>query len=106
LREFAHPASPPPNAEYAQLIHGWNDDVVPLANVYAFAKEHQLSLQILPSDHRLNDQIPTLERLFQAFLQQCLAQSKPEDPRTEWEREQEANFQRETLRATQPRIPR
>ena len=104
--ELGVPASPAPRANHVLLVHGWQDEIVPVENVLTFAKEHQVALQLLPSDHRLTSQLEFLSRLFRVFLQQTLHPTKRVDPRTEWEREQEAKYQRETTRQTQPRIPR
>jgi predicted esterase len=51
-----------------EIVHGWNDEVIPSDNSYLFAKENRSSLHLLPGDHRLNDSLPMIEPLFERFL--------------------------------------
>ncbi len=51
-----------------QIVHGWNDDVVPWQGSLRFAEQTQASLQILNSDHRLTDAIVTIQRTLAGFL--------------------------------------
>ena len=104
--ENLEPASPKPIAEKTLLVHGWNDDVVPVENAINFARNYQVQLYLLPSDHRLITQLDSVANIFQNFLQQCLESQKKGDPRSQWEKEQEAKFQKETFKQIQPRIPR
>jgi alpha/beta superfamily hydrolase len=52
----------------AAIVHGWRDDVVPVANSIRWAREHLAALHLLDSDHRLEDQIETVCRLLRAFI--------------------------------------
>ncbi len=52
------------------VVHGWNDDIVPMERGLRFAKSHHASLHLLNSDHGLNDQLPTLALLFGDLLDQ------------------------------------
>ena len=104
--ENLEPTSPKPIAEKTLLVHGWNDDVVPVENAINFARNYQVQLYLLPSDHRLITQLDSVANIFQNFLQQCLESQKKGDPRSQWEKEQEAKFQKETFKQIQPRIPR
>ena len=104
--EDLEPNSPRPFADKTLLIHGWNDEVVPVENAINFARNYQVSLHLLPSDHRMIDQLDSLAHIFQNFLHQCLESKKKGDPRSQWEKEQEAKFQKETIKHIQPRIPR
>ena len=88
------------------MVHGWIDEVVPVANAINFARNYQVPLHLLPADHRLITQLDSVTNIFQNFLQQCLESQKDLDPRSQWEKEQEAKFQKETIKQTQPRIPR
>ncbi len=97
--------APAPQADRTEVIHGWDDDVVPASNALRFCEEHRLPLHLLPSGHRLTDQLETLAYLFAQFLQGFPA-SAAADPRSAWELEQEANFQRKTFENEKPRIPR
>lgn len=53
------------------VVHGWNDDVVPVDIAIRFARPRKAALHILDSGHNLNDQLDTLGELFSA----CLAQA-------------------------------
>ena len=104
--ENLEPTLPKPIAEKTLMVHGWNDEVVPVANAINFARNYQVPLHLLPADHRLITQLDSVTNIFQNFLQQCLEPQKDGDPRSQWEKEQEAKFQKETIKQTQPRIPR
>ena len=104
--ENLEPNSPRPFAEKTLLVHGWDDEVVPVENVIKFARNYQVPLHLLPADHRLITQLDSVANIFQNFLQQCLESKKDGDPRSQWEKEQEAKFQKETINQIQPRIPR
>jgi alpha/beta superfamily hydrolase len=50
------------------IVHGWHDDIVPVENSIRWAREHQATLHLLNSDHRLEDQIGAICVLLRAFL--------------------------------------
>jgi pimeloyl-ACP methyl ester carboxylesterase len=50
------------------IVHGWHDAVVPVENSIRWAREHQATLHLLNSDHRLEDQIGPICVLLRAFL--------------------------------------
>jgi len=50
------------------IVHGWNDDIVPVENSIRFAQSRKAELHLLDSGHRLNDQIDMLCLLFNGFL--------------------------------------
>jgi pimeloyl-ACP methyl ester carboxylesterase len=50
------------------IVHGWHDDIVPVANSTRWAREHRATLHILDSDHRLEDQIGPICILLRNFL--------------------------------------
>ncbi|HTV97128.1 MAG TPA: alpha/beta fold hydrolase [Steroidobacteraceae bacterium] len=52
----------------AALVHGWHDDIVPVANSFRWAREHHAALHVLNSDHRLEDRIEAICTLLRAFL--------------------------------------
>ena len=97
--------APPPQAGHTEVVHGWDDEVVPVASALQLCQEHRLPLHLLPSGHRLTDQLETLIQLFAAFLQR-LPTPTTSPVRSAWELEQEANFQRKTFENEKPRIPR
>jgi len=51
-----------------EIVHGWNDSVVPVDNSIKFARLHHASLHLLDSDHRLTSHLDTICELLDAFL--------------------------------------
>lgn len=51
------------------IVHGWNDDVVPVENSIRFAKECNASLHILDGDHRLTASIDAINYLLTRFIE-------------------------------------
>ena len=64
--------SPAPCAAQTAIVHGWNDEVVPVDNSIRFAREHRVRLHLLDGDHRLTGCLPQIERLFSLFLDEVL----------------------------------
>lgn len=52
-----------------EVVHGWHDDVVPLANVQRFAARHHAALHVVDADHGLTAAMDTIEALFARQLQ-------------------------------------
>jgi alpha/beta superfamily hydrolase len=50
------------------IVHGWHDDIVPVENSIRWAREHEATLHLLNSGHRLEDQIAAICVLLRAFL--------------------------------------
>ena len=101
---FSHQA-PTPHASQIDIIHGWQDEIVPVENAIRYAREHQARLHLVDSDHRLMNQLPVLGKLFEMLLEEVTLPPK-KDSRSAWELEQEAKFQKETFEQQKPRIPR
>ncbi|MDX1404978.1 MAG: YqiA/YcfP family alpha/beta fold hydrolase [Woeseiaceae bacterium] len=59
---------PAPNVPIA-IVHGWNDDVVPVDNSIRFARECNASLHILDGDHRLTANIDAINYLLTRFIE-------------------------------------
>ena len=55
------------------IVHGWNDDIVPVENSIRFARECYATLNIVDGDHRLTDNIETIKNYLRIFLQQLVA---------------------------------
>lgn len=55
------------------VVHGWHDDIVPLAQAQRFAKRHSAALHILDSGHTLNEQLDLLGLLLDQQLSLVLA---------------------------------
>ena len=50
------------------IVHGWNDTIVPIDNSIRYARQYKCALHILDSDHRLTAQLDEVCELFGAFL--------------------------------------
>lgn len=55
------------------VVHGWRDDIVPLAQAQRFAGRHRAALHVLDTGHTLNDQLPMLDLLLDRLLADVLA---------------------------------
>lgn len=60
---------PAPFSGKTAIIHGWNDQVVPVENAIRFARTHKATLHLLNGDHRLTEEIPEICRLLDLFLE-------------------------------------
>lgn len=54
------------------VVHGWHDDVVPLAQAQRFAQKNAAALHVLDSNHNLNDQLEMLDLLLDRLLLEVL----------------------------------
>jgi pimeloyl-ACP methyl ester carboxylesterase len=54
------------------VVHGWNDDIVPVERGIRFAQRNKAELHVLDSGHTLNDQLPALELLFEDLLRRVV----------------------------------
>jgi alpha/beta superfamily hydrolase len=54
------------------IVHGWNDDIVPVENSIRYAREYKATLHILDSDHRLTAAIDEVCALLDHFLRRVL----------------------------------
>jgi pimeloyl-ACP methyl ester carboxylesterase len=59
---------PTPHAEHTVIVHGWNDEVVPVENAIKFASKHRCELHVVDSNHRIVDKIPFVADIFRNFL--------------------------------------
>ncbi len=64
---------PAPVAEEMVVVHGWDDILVPLEPVFAFARDTRAVFCLIPAGHSLNEQIALVEELFTGFLSRCLS---------------------------------
>lgn len=53
---------------YTEIVHGWDDEVIPYDRAVRFARLRQCTLHLVQGDHRLTARIPLLCELFGAFL--------------------------------------
>lgn len=61
-------SSPRIQAQHVQIIHGWDDDVVPVMPVMELARQQALPALMLPDGHRLENSLGTVVEEFRAFL--------------------------------------
>lgn len=59
---------PEPDAGLIEVVHGWDDAVIPPAHAVRFAERYQARLHMIPGEHTLVEQLPLLGRLFGMFL--------------------------------------
>ena len=55
------------------IVHGWRDDVVPVANSWRFAQSFKADLHVLDDDHRLVDTLPHSIDIFRRFLSEVMS---------------------------------
>lgn len=58
---------------FVTVIHGWNDEVVPVDNSIKFARSHKADLHILNDNHRLEKSTERLRAIFNRFLKNITA---------------------------------
>jgi pimeloyl-ACP methyl ester carboxylesterase len=63
---------PPPHAGQVEIIHGWQDEVIPVNFAIDYARKFQTTLHLVESDHRLMSALPMIEVWFAAFLDRIL----------------------------------
>lgn len=59
---------PKPGCTNVSVVHGWQDDVIPVHTVIAWAEQHQVELHLVEDNHRLKDSIDLLKALFIGML--------------------------------------
>jgi alpha/beta superfamily hydrolase len=64
---------PPAPPAITCVVHGWDDDIVPVERAIRYSQRHRVPLYLLDSAHTLNDRIPALELLFGDLLDRVLA---------------------------------
>jgi alpha/beta superfamily hydrolase len=60
--------TPKPHSCPITIVHGWNDDVVPVDNSIRYAREHRARLHVIDSDHRLTANIRDIVEYLAQFL--------------------------------------
>ena len=65
-------AEPVPTAGRLEVVHGWNDEVIPVEHAWRFAARWRAALHVLDADHALTEALPELEALFGRFLDAVL----------------------------------
>ena len=65
-------SSPLIRASHRQIIHGWEDDVVPVMPVLELARQQGIPTLAVPDGHRLEHSLERIVREFRQFLEACL----------------------------------
>ncbi|RUO23979.1 alpha/beta hydrolase [Aliidiomarina minuta] len=52
------------------IVHGWDDEIIPVEHSIRFAREQNCTLHLVNDDHRLINSLPQIELWFSAFLNQ------------------------------------
>ncbi|MFB9069108.1 alpha/beta fold hydrolase [Pseudofulvimonas gallinarii] len=55
----------------AEIVHAWGDELIPAADVVAFASRRRLPLHLLDDNHRLEAHVDVIAALFDRFLGSC-----------------------------------
>ncbi len=78
MESYPH-SKPIIGATFGQIIHGWQDEVVPVMPVLELAQQQRISTLVLDDGHRLANSIPRITDEFRRLLQACFdSQSAPE----------------------------
>ncbi|MEC8898547.1 MAG: alpha/beta hydrolase, partial [Pseudomonadota bacterium] len=70
-------SNPVIGARHARIIHGWNDDVVPVMPVLELARKQQIEALVLPDGHRLENSVQRVAEEFRRFLFLCVENPNP-----------------------------
>jgi pimeloyl-ACP methyl ester carboxylesterase len=62
--------TPPPASCPITIVHGWNDDIVPIDNSIRYAREYRARLHVIDSDHRMTADIDDITQYLAQFLVQ------------------------------------
>jgi surfactin synthase thioesterase subunit len=74
IESYIH-QDPKPVAEMTSIIHGWNDEIVPVEHSIRFAQKYRVDLHLINGDHRLMDHLSFIESIFSLFLDQLFGLS-------------------------------
>ena len=64
----------PPNIPIC-IVHGWKDDIVPVANSIRFASRCSATLHVVDGDHRLTDSLEEIKIYLKRFILKTIARS-------------------------------
>jgi pimeloyl-ACP methyl ester carboxylesterase len=73
-------ADPIPGVTRLTIVHGWDDEIVPVENVLRYAAEQRAELHLLADGHILHKSLDRIAVLFAGFLTDCLGRSRPTIP--------------------------
>ena len=61
-----------PYCQQIEIVHGWEDEVVPFDGSLRFARGTDCSLHLIQGDHRLNSSLDAVAVLFEGFLSRVM----------------------------------
>jgi len=61
--------TPAPPAMPICIVHGWNDDIVPVENSIRFAADCKATLYLLNSGHRLTEKVEEINYYLERFIE-------------------------------------
>ncbi|MBA3582555.1 MAG: alpha/beta fold hydrolase [Gammaproteobacteria bacterium] len=56
-----------------EVVHGWNDEIVPVQYAIQFSQQHKSSLHLVNDEHRLIASLPQITQWFAYFLRRTLS---------------------------------
>jgi hypothetical protein len=65
--------NPEPRTQHLSIVMGWQDEIIPVQNVIAFAQSQRAELHLLNADHRLDGVLSDIGLLFEQFLSKVMA---------------------------------
>ena len=63
-----------PKSDTIEIIHGWDDEIVPFENSITFARKTGAVLHLIPDNHRLQQSFDFMKSNFEAFLKNIMKQ--------------------------------
>ncbi len=60
-----------PKARELEVVHGWDDDIVPFEGVLKFSRVQKAILHMVPAQHALIEQVDWLVEVFGLFIARC-----------------------------------
>ncbi|WP_290651727.1 alpha/beta hydrolase [Aquisalimonas sp.] len=61
-----------PKAALVDVVHGWDDEIIPADVAIGWARRHRTRLHLVDSEHTLTSALPWVCTLFDAFIEECL----------------------------------
>lgn len=61
------------------IIHGWQDDVIPFAHSVRFGQKYGCNVHLVPDDHRLGATLEQTGQYFELFLDRVCAEMQQEN---------------------------
>lgn len=58
------------------IVHGWNDDIVPVENSIRFARNCSATLHLVDGDHRLTANVDEIKRYLEQFVSKLMHNRK------------------------------